>query len=355
MHILKRLAIIFAWVFFIFAVLYYPSWRFVPTTEKSINVFVWGDALSFSVLSKFEKETGIKVNLSYYATNEELQVKMQATSGVGYDLIMPSNYTTEKLAKKGLLKPLDLSKIQFKEKLNPLLLNLSFDPSNQYSIPYSWEVYGLGYDRNFFANGSFVPTWKAIYDKQVIDYRIAVQNDPIEAVAFAAFYLFGQPKDITSEKFLQIKNLLLQQREWVEAYSDFRAPYFIATGNCPVAVTSNSYIRKIHGSYPNIDFALPKEGSFITIENFCIPKASTKEKYVYKFLNYLYTKESMTEHFKEFGFFPAYLLPYEKLSVYPYEKKLLEISPEEFSKLHFITNLVPQQQVRDLWVEVKSY
>jgi len=355
MHLIKRLSIIFLWIFFIFAVLYFPKWRIVPTKEKSLNVFVWGDALSLSVLSEFEKETGIKVHLSFFATNEELQVKMQATGGVGYDLIMPSNYTTKLLIDQDLLKPLDKERLPFINQLNPLLLNHTFDPGNQYSIPYSWEIYGLGYDQTYFKDGSFIPSWKAVYDKEVIDYKIAVQNDPIEAVAIAAFYLFGKPENVTPEKFLKIKELLLQQRNWVEAYSDFRAPYFIATGNCPVAVTTNSYIRRIHDFYPNIDFVLPKEGSFITIENLCIPKASTKDKYIYKLLQYLYTKDSMRRHYEEFGFFPAYLLPYEKLSIYPYEKKLLEITPEEFSKLHFFKNLIPQQQVRDLWVEVKSY
>ncbi|NGX46888.1 MAG: Putrescine-binding periplasmic protein [Chlamydiae bacterium] len=355
MKFVKRLSIIFLWILLIFTVLYFPTWKIFPTQEKSINIFAWGDILSFDVLADFEKETGIKVNLSFYATNEELQVKMQATKGVGYDLIMPSNYTIKLLVKEDLLKPLDHAKIDFWNELNPILLNLSFDPGNRYSVPFSWEIYGLGVDRNFFKNRPFTPSWKAIYDSEIINYRIAVQNDPIEAIALAAFYLFGKPEDITPEKFTQIKDLLLKQRNWVEAYSDFRAPYFIATGNCPIAVTSNSYIRKIHNLYPNIDFVVPQEGSFITIENFCIPRASTKEEYIYEFLNYIYRKQSMKMHFEEYGYFPAFLLPYEELTVLPYEKKLLEITPEEFNKLHFFKNLVPQQQVRNFWVELKSF
>ncbi len=66
-------------------------------------------------------------------------------------------------------------------------------------------------------------------------------------------------------------------------------------------------------------------------------------------------RQSIKEHFEEYGFFPAYKIPYEELTLYPHEKKLLEMTPEEFNNLHTFKNLVPQQQVRDLWVEVKSF
>ncbi len=355
MKFIRRLIIIFLWILLIFVALYFPSWDIFTPKEKSINIFAWGDVLLPKVLSDFEHDTGIKINISYYSTNEELQVKMQATHGVGYDLIMPTGYTVEILSDHHLLKPIDHTKISFWDSLDPFLLNRSFDPDNRYSIPFEWEIYGLGIDRAFFENRPFTPSWKTIFDKEIIDYRIAFLNDPIEAVGISSLYLFGAPKDITPQKFAAIKKLLIKQRNWVEAYSDFRAPYFIATGNCPIAVTTNSYIRKVCMLCENIDFVIPKEGSFITIENFCISNASTKEKYIYTFLNYLYNKQTMKDHFEEYGFFPAYKIPYEELTLYPHEKKLLEMTPEEFNNLHTFKNLVPQQKVRDLWVEVKSF
>lgn len=352
---LRRISIIVAWVILFSIAFYFPRGKIFSTEEKSINVFAWGNILSPKVLSQFERDTGIKVHLSYYGSNEELQVKMIATGGKGYDLIMPSDYTATILIEKELLKPLDPSKFKFWDKLSPFLLNLSYDPGNRYSIPFEWEVYGLGIDSTFFKNRPFVPSWRAVYDKEIVNYRIAAQNDPIEAVALAAFYLFGSTQNITPEKFAAIKTLLFQQRNWVEAYSDSRAPYFIATGNCPVAMTTSSYIRKVVSSHPEIDFFVPKEGSFISIENFSLSKESEKEELVYTFLNYLYSEASMKAHFHELGLIPAYQLSLKDLSVYPYEKRLFEMTSEEFKKLQFFKNLVPQQQVRDLWVEMKSF
>ncbi|MBS0628937.1 MAG: extracellular solute-binding protein [Verrucomicrobia bacterium] len=343
------------WILLICFALYFPSWKIFPYEEKSINVFTWGDTLHPSVLKQFEDETGIKVNLSYYASNEELLVKMKATRGKGYDLVMPSGYNVELMIQDKLLKPLDHSKLNFWSNMNPILLNTEFDRGNRYSIPFGWEVYGLGVDERYF-KGSFQPSWRAIYDPNFITYKIAVSNHAGEAVSHASFYLYGTAqKELTEEQFQQIRSLLLLQRDWVEAYSDFRADYFIATGNCPVGLSTSTYIKRIRPLFPSINFVVPEEGTFITIENLCIPAASTKKEYVYKFLNYVYSKQAMMTAYENYYLFPATLESIQALDLEEYEKKLLMDLTNNPKKIQFFKNIYPVQRMTDLWVEVKSF
>jgi len=152
-----------------------------------------------------------------------------------------------------------------------------------------------------------------------------------------------------------VRELLLEQRKWVEAYTDFRADYLIATGTCPLALTTSAYIKRMHNIFPDIEFVLPEEGSFVSIENFAIPKASKKEKYAYELLNYIYTKESVLTHYKNYWYFPASLSVIDDLELTEKERELYNYSREEFNKFHFFKNIAPQQKVRDLWVEVKSF
>ena len=63
----------------------------------SINVYNWGEYIStgaeegtLDVNSEFEKLTGIKVNYTNYATNEELYAKLKG-GGATYDVIIPSD------------------------------------------------------------------------------------------------------------------------------------------------------------------------------------------------------------------------------------------------------------------------
>jgi spermidine/putrescine transport system substrate-binding protein len=350
-----RSLIVLFWIGLIFAGLYWPKWKIFHYEENSINIFSWGDILDPDVVADFERETGIKVHLNYYSSNEELLVKLKATRGEGYDLIIPSDYAVQQLAKDHLLLPLDRSKFSFWEDLNPALVNLPFDPDNIYSIPFEWEIFGLGIDSNYFSTRPLDPSWKLIFDEKVINYKITMINDPVEAVLFSSFYLYGIVDRLDQGQVEEIKKLLIRQRKWVEAYADFRGDYFLATKNCPVVVSSSSYIWRTMRNFPFIRFVVPKEGTFITIENLCIPSASKKEKLSYQFINYLFRPESVASHYRTFGFFPSNLKALPLMELDPQAEALIRTSPKDFNKFYLTKVLLPQQELRNLWVEVKTH
>jgi spermidine/putrescine transport system substrate-binding protein len=352
--LLIRCGIVGLWILLIFSALYFPDWKVLPYEKNSINIFAWGDILDPAVIAQFEKETKIKVNLNFYSSNEELLVKLKATHGTGYDIIIPSDYAVAILREENLLKELDRSKLEFWNELNPLLLGHPFDPQNHYSIPFEWEIYALAVDKTYFANRPLDPSWKLIFDKDIITYKIAMTNDPIEAVQFGAFYLYGTVPPLGEEQLDRVKHLLIQQKQWVEAYASFRADYFLATRNCPVVISSSSYLWRTMRLFDFVQLVVPKEGTFITIENLCIPAASTKDALVYRLINFLYRPEIVASHFQTFGFFPSTLNAFPHLKMDSEAEKLIRSTPEQFKKFHFIDSDIPEQQIRDLWVEVKS-
>ncbi len=138
------------------------------------------------------------------------------------------------------------------------------------------------------------------------------------------------------------------------AYANFRGDYLLATKNCPVVVASSSYIWRTMRNFPFVNFVVPEEGTFITIENLCIPMPTQKEDLVYKFINYLYSKESSASHFNTFGFFPSTTHAYDLMHLDPLAEKLMQPTPAQFAKYHFTQQLLPEDAIRDLWVEVKS-
>ena len=351
---LIRTGIIVFWVILIVGILYLPEGKIFPVAERSLNVFAWGDILEPSVIDEFEKKTGIKVHLNYFASNEELLVKLKATGGKGYDLIIPSDYSVKILREENLLRKLDKSKLSFYSHLNPMLLNHPFDPDNHFSIPFEWELFVLGINTQFFANRPLDPSWKMIFDPQVVNYPIVMINDPVESILFTAFYLYGPVETLSEQQLQAVINLLIAQKKWVTAYADFRADYFLASKNCPVVLSSTSYIFRTMRRFDFINFVVPKEGTFVTIENFCIPKASTKENLAYELINFLYQPKSMAAHFNTYGVFPATLdvLPYLELT--DETKALFNTSYETFKKYHFTRVITSQQTLRDAWITVKS-
>ncbi len=350
-----RTSIILFWLLLLLTLLYWPRIEWQKEEEKnSLNIFTWGDILDPEVVAAFERETGIKVHLSYYSSNEELLVKLKATKAEGYDLIVPSDYAVKILTKEGLLQPIDRGQLNFWPHINPLLLGQFFDPDNQYSIPFEWEIFGIGVNRDFFASRPFPHSWKLVFDRETIDYKIGMVNDPIEAVIFSSFYLFGPQTSLNKVQINAVRDLLIAQHQWVETYSDFRADYLLATKNSPAVIASSSYIWRTMRTFPFVSFVIPQEGTFITIENLCIPSATKKQDIIYQFINYLYTPESAAAHYETFGFFPSTLHGIHLMNLDPLARELILSPPEQFHRYHFTQVIMPEDELRDLWVEVKS-
>jgi spermidine/putrescine transport system substrate-binding protein len=349
---LRSLVTLF-WIGLIFGILYFPK-TLLFREKQSINVFAWGDILEPSVVAEFEKKSGIKVNLNFYASNEEMIVKMKATGGEGYDLIVPSDYSVEILRKEKLLKEIDKSQLSFYSQLNPLLLNHPFDPDNRYSIPFEWEIFLLGIDKDYFQHHPLNPSWKMVFDETSLHYRITMSNDPIQTFCMASYYLFGSQNELSPTQLDQVTQLLISQKKWVNAYADFRADYFLATKNSAVVVSSSSYLWRTMKKFPFVGYVIPQEGTFLSIENLCIPQSSQKQHLTYQLINFLYSRASMKTHFETYGIFPATLDVLDDLMVDESTHDLISLSSPELQSIQFTKLLSSQENIRDAWIKVKT-
>ncbi|NGX51357.1 MAG: Spermidine/putrescine-binding periplasmic protein [Chlamydiae bacterium] len=350
-----RALIVSLWTALIFALLWTSKGEYFPRyDEKTIDVFGWPEMFLPSAIKKFEEETGIRVRLHYYGSNEEMIVKLKSTRGKGYDLIIPSDYAVKILIENEMLKPLDKSKLNFLQNINPVLMGLDYDPENRYTLPYQWEIFGFGIDTDYFKEHSFTPSWAQIFTSSDPDYKIAMVNDPIEAVNFAAFYLFGPQKKIDQEQTYSVHHLLEKQKAWVEAYAGMRADYLLATKNCQVALCTSSYIFRASKNNSHIKFVVPEDWSFISIENMAIPAESKKEELVYSLLNHLYKPERLGADCNVYYNFPATTDLYPYLDMSDDFIHFLKNSEEYRGKLHFIRHLIPEKKSRAIWVDVKS-
>ncbi|MDO8710359.1 MAG: extracellular solute-binding protein, partial [Pseudomonas sp.] len=69
---------------------------------KELFFYNWTDYYPVDLLAKFEKETGIKVTMDGYDSNETLLAKLQA-GGAAYDVIVPSQSIMRTLINQNLL------------------------------------------------------------------------------------------------------------------------------------------------------------------------------------------------------------------------------------------------------------
>ena len=102
-------------------------------------IYNWTDYTSPDVIAKFEKETGIKVTLDTYDSNETLLAKLKAGSA-GYDIVVVSSDFVPIFAKEGLIQKVDASKMPGYDNIEARWKSPAWDKDNVYTIPYDWGV-----------------------------------------------------------------------------------------------------------------------------------------------------------------------------------------------------------------------
>ena len=352
----KKSLIVFTWVVIIFSLLFAKHLEKSPQQEeKTLTIFTWSSVFSNSFIKEFEKQTGIKIVLDYYSSNEELLMKLKKTGSNGYDLIIPSDYAVPMLKKEGLLQEIDHSKLAFYKDINPLLLGHEYDPDNNYSIPLQWDICGFGINTDVFADyATKTFTWDHLFNPAVIDYKIAMTNDPIEAFSLGSYYLFGKKSELSDQEALLVKQLLSQQKKHVEAYAVPRSDYILGSKNASLALSLSAYILRSQGYFPFMKFVVPEKSTTISIENVCIPKATTKSTAIYSFINFIYQKENLAQSCNDFGVFPATQSAEELLKYKKEYQEIISKIKEPGYELFFCKHLMSEQKLRALWVQIKS-
>ena len=348
-QLLTRFCIVIFWVLLIFLFLYIPNITEKFHSTRSLSIFSWSQELDPIYLKQFEQKTGIKLYISYYETNDELMSKMEATQGKGYDIIIPSDYILPKFIKRGFLKKLDKSKLNFLNKIDPRLLGHYFDPKNEYSIPYFWAAYGIGFDIDYFGGREPEATWALVFDPKKMPTRVGMTDNIREAICITAQYLFGNIDALKDPKNLEkVKETLIEQKKRVEVYSEVRAEEMLLAKSCPVAVGLCNEIWRAARENPDIGFFIPKEGSFLNIDYIVIPKATEKDDLIYQFINYLYQPEVSEHHMEKFGLCPTLITSDSK------NGENFCPTTEEFKLLHFIKDIISKKKLNEVWLAVMA-
>lgn len=72
---------------------------------QTLHVYNAGEYTGENLLSNFEKQTGCKVVMDLFDSNEQMYIKV--ANGEAYDVLIPSDYMIERLKQEKLIQPLD--------------------------------------------------------------------------------------------------------------------------------------------------------------------------------------------------------------------------------------------------------
>ena len=257
----------------------------------SVNVYNWGEYISdgsdgsLDVNKLFEELTGVKVNYSTFASNEEMYVKLKV-GGIQYDIIIPSDYMIERLIRENLVRKLNFKNIPAHTNIAKRFKNLPFDPTGEYSLAYTWGVTGIIYNRSLVSESEDMIDWKILFDKKY-QGQILMYYNPRDAFGIAQAYL-GYSLNTTNESELrECAKLLKTQKPLVQSYVMDEMYDKMEAGEAAIGVYYAGDSLTMIDNNPDLNFVIPKKGANLFVDSICIPASSGSPELGEMYINFL--------------------------------------------------------------------
>jgi len=266
-----------------------PASATTPKSEAGdkLNVFCWSEYIPQSVIDAFTKETGIKVSVENYASNEEMLAKLLAGGG-SYDIIQPSEYVVGALVKEGLLHPLDQANIPNLKNIAPQFLNMPFDPGNKFSVPYMAGTVGIVVNTDLVKDDikGFADVFQDKYKQNIV-----VLDDAREIVTWG-FFVQGSPiNQVTDESLEKVKPLLAKWLPLVKVYDSDSPKTALMNGDVAIGVVWGGEGAILLNEDKKFKWVLPSEGTHLFIDSLAIPKTSKNVGNAEAFMDFILRPE----------------------------------------------------------------
>ncbi len=259
--------------------------------EGKLFLYNWTDYTSPDLIKKFESETGIKVTLDTFDTNETLLAKLKAGGGSGYDIVVPSHNFVPIMIQEGLLMEINAGKLKGYENLIDSLKSPPWDPGNVYSIPWQHGTTSFNVDSAVYSGD--INTFKILFEPPPeLQGKLAMFNSADEVIAMALVYL-GLPQcNEDPGQMKQVLDLLLNQKPHVKVYNSDGILERMVSGDVAIHMIWNGYAMRTRQQKPSIRYAYPVEGVVSWADNLVIPKDAGNKASAIKFIEFMMQPEN---------------------------------------------------------------
>ncbi len=290
----------------------------------TLNVYNWGEYISdgsegtLDVNKAFEeyfnsnlssKYGGIKIKVEYstYATNEDMYSKLK-NSAVSYDIIIPSDYMIQKMKDENMLLGFDTSTLSNYGNIDAGFKNTYYDPDNSFSVPYTYGMVGIIYDKEKVAaedaeKQSWGLMWNEKYSGNILQF-----NNPRDAFASAMYWKGFDVNSVDPDVWDEAFELLKKQKPILQGYVNDEIFNKMQSRSAAIAAYYvGDFLTMAEAQYEAreeiyLDFYFPKEGTNYFIDAMCIPTCSENPHLAKEYINFMLSEEPAVANAQYIGY-----------------------------------------------------
>ena len=321
-----------------------------------LKLYLPGEYLGENVISDFEKQFGVRVIVENFDSNEMMYTKLMA--GDRYDVVIPSDYMIERLMKEDYLQPLDKSLIPNMENMDDAVRGMSYDPQNDWSIPYFWGSVGLVYNHENVDPAVIEREgWEILRNT---DYAGHVYIYDSERDSFMmAFKALGYSMNTEDPDEINAAY------EWLLQMNNTMSPVYVTdevidgmmNGYKDIAVVYSGDAAVVLDENEDMSFYMPSQGTNIWCDAMVIPQNAENPKLAHEFINYMLTYEAAFDNTETVGYTSPNAEVFEEMTssedLYADNAAYLPRSGYDKDEM-FHDNQTLMRELSRLWIKVKA-
>ena len=255
------------------------------TGNGQVVVYNYGEYLDPECIDMFEKETGIEVVYEEYETNEVMYPKV-ASGAISYDVLCPSEYMAQRMMEEDFLTPVGMDKIKNKDNIGERFWEKcrTFDPDNQYFVPYCWGTIGILYNKKMVDEP--VDSWSILWKKKYKN-NILMQNSVRDALGITLKYLGYSLNSTDMDELTEARDKLIEQKPLVQAYVVDQVRDKMIGNEAALGVIYSGEAHYSQNENPDLEYVIPKEGSNVWIDGWVIPKNARNKENAQKWIDFM--------------------------------------------------------------------
>jgi spermidine/putrescine transport system substrate-binding protein len=259
-----------------------------PQLADELVFYDWsGDGIE-TVFEAFTEEYGVKIKYVTFSSTEEAVENMRA--GEVYDVVVMENQFVPALRDEGLLAQIDYVNVPNFKNISANFRDLSYDPGNEYSTPYSWGTTGLVVRSDLVEEP--ITRWADMWDPRYAGRIVNWNTTPrfmIGATLLTLGYSVNSEEPAELEAALERLLVLKPDNIWLNDEDDL-VP-FLLTGEAVMAQGWSEELWVAQEESDDVNYVIPEEGTILWGDNFVIP-ANSPHKYTAElFLDFILRPE----------------------------------------------------------------
>jgi len=255
-----------------------------------LRFFNWADYIPEDVIADFERRYQARVIMDTFESPEAMLAKLQAGGYAEYDVVVPPDYYVLEMARAGLIRPLDHTRLKNLKNLAEEFQNPAYDPQNAHSIPYQWGTTGIAYDSEAVRRP--VESWAVFFDPEAYAGPCFLLDEMRETIGAALKYLGYSLNDTDPAHLEEAKELLIgAKRRCLGFAGGVEARSRLLAGDAAVVHAYSGDIVQIQEEAPSVRYLVPKEGGTIWTDALAITREAPNPDLAYAFLDFLMEPE----------------------------------------------------------------